>query len=89
MQQLNLFPTQIKQACLIASSPKNAFYNLWLEELNGEYRIRKESGAGKNVLDKRLWRFESLEKAEKVFKQRVRVKINPDRKSPRKYKILA
>ena len=89
MQQLNLFPNQIKHTRLVASSPKNAFYNLWLEELNGEYRIRKESGAGKKVLDKRLWRFESLEKAEKTFEQRVRVKINPVRKSPRKYKILS
>ena len=88
MIQLNLFPNQIKYVYLIASSPKNAFYNLFLEELNGKYRIRKESGANNKVLDKRVWKFESLEKAEKKFNICIKQKTNINRKSNRKYSIV-
>ena len=89
MIQLNLFPNTIKQAFMIAHSPRKAFYNLWLEEWNGKYQIRKESGANSKVLDKRLWKCKSLDKAEKMFEQTIKQKTNPDRKwSPRKYQLV-
>ena len=89
MIQLNLFPNTIKQAFMIDQSPRKAFYNLWLEEWNGKYQIRKESGANSKVLDKRLWKCKSLDKAEKIFDQKIKYKTNPDRKwSPRKYQLV-
>ena len=89
MIQLNLFPNTIKQAFMIAQSPRKAFYNLWLEEWNGKYQIRKESGANSRVLDKRLWKCKSLDKAEKMFDQKIKYKTSPDRKcSPRKYQLV-
>jgi hypothetical protein len=86
--QLNLFdPVIFKKVHLIAESPKNAFYRLWLEAHADGYILKKESGSGERVLDRRQWTFKSREIAEKKFDRRVRDKINPDRKSPRKYKI--
>ena len=86
--QLNMFePTICKKIDLIADSPKNAFYRLWLETHIDGYLLKKESGYGDKILDCRQWTFKSREIAEKHFDRRVRDKLNPDRKSPRKYKI--
>jgi hypothetical protein len=40
------------------------------------------------VLDKRSWPFENFEEAEKVFNRRIKEKTDPERKSPRKYKLI-
>ena len=87
--QLKMFePTVFKKIDLVANSPKNAFYRLWLEtHIDDGYTLKKESGSGSKVLDRRQWLFKSREIAEKNFDRRVRDKLNPDRNSPRKYKI--
>ena len=62
---------------------------IWLEEWNGKYQIRKESGAGNKVLDKRLWKCKSFDKAEKMFDQTIKQKTNPNRKwSSRRYQLI-
>ena len=86
--QLNLFESHtIKKTHLVASGPRKAFYRLRLESHLGRYVIRKESGTGENVLDRRVWMFDSRSIAEKRFGQRVRQKTDPNRKSPRKYRM--
>ncbi|MDM8515732.1 hypothetical protein QUF76_05995 [Desulfobacterales bacterium HSG16] len=84
--QIALFqPTTLESVFLRAKSPKNAFYKLWIELFNGVYTIRKESGCGNTVYDRRQWEFCDIETALKFYKRRIRDKTNPDRKSPRKY----
>ena len=86
--QLKLFESHtIKKTHLVASSPRKAFYRLRLESHLGRYVIRKESGTGEKVLDRRVWVFNSRSIAEKRFGQQVRQKTATNRKSPRKYKI--
>lgn len=86
--QLKLFePTICKEVLLVAESPKNAFYRLRLEVSIDGYMIRKESGSGENVLDRRKWPFKSRKIAEKEFDRKIKAKTDPDRKSPRKYRI--
>ncbi len=80
-------PTICKEVHLVAESPKNAFYRLWLEVSIDGYLIRKESGSGENVLDRRKWAFKSREIAEKEFDRKVKAKTKPDRKSPRIYRM--
>ena len=86
MIQLELFPTQIKSTCLFApESPKKAFYRIRLEASNGGYLVAKESGIKQTVLDRRKWRFDDLNAAEKFFEAKVKNKTDQNRKSPRKY----
>ena len=56
MVQLKLFePSIINSACLVSpDSPRQAFYNLWMELLWGKYTVRKESGGLEKVFDRRL-----------------------------------
>jgi len=88
--QLKLFePGVIKFARLVSpDSPRQAFYNLWLELFRGKYTVRKESGGRGMVFDSRLWCFESREEAEIYFDHRVREKTAPNRRSPRKYFVF-
>jgi len=84
--QKDLFGCVLKQRYLFdPNSPKKAFYSLFLEINFGQYLIRKESGIGSTVLDRRLWAYDSLEKAEKSFNRIIHQKTRPDRKSSRRY----
>jgi len=87
MKQLSLFQKELKHIHLVApDSPKKAFYRLWLLKNEEEYLIRKESGIfERKVLDKRLWVFNSMGKAEKYFDRTIQKKTDPKRISPRKY----
>lgn len=87
-RQLKLFPEIICCAYLVADSPKNAFYRIWIESDAGNYAVLKESGIMGRVLDKRTWPKEDLDQARKLFDQRIKSKTNPDRKSPRKYTMV-
>ena len=71
---------------LIADSPKKAFYTLRIVECLGKYSVEKESGAAGHVLDKRTWPAKNLDAAGKRFNRILKKKIDPGRKSPRKYK---
>ncbi len=84
--QGDLFKSTLKQRYLIApNSPKKAFYTLSLEFEFDQYVIRKESGFGSKILDRRKWEYPSLLEAEKSFNRRIKQKTRPDRKSPRHY----
>ena len=87
MGQIHLFPTITDWIELEAKSPKRAFWKLMLEECMAEFWIIKESGAGDRVLDRRRWGPYPMAKALKLFERKIREKLNPDRASPRKYKI--
>jgi len=76
LQQVNLY---------VPDSPRKAFYRLYLEFEFNNYVVRKESGIGSKVLDRRVWTYESFEKAEKSFNNRIHQKTRLDRKSSRKY----
>jgi hypothetical protein len=85
-EQLSLFTKRLKTSHLIAKdSPRIAFYKIWIERTDDDYRIVKESGVKGRVLDRRSWPAETLEEAQTLFDRRVNAKTNPLRKSPRKY----
>lgn len=69
-------------------SPRKAFYRIWIEDRDGFIEIIKESGCKDKVLDTRHWPFQTIEDAEKEYMRRVKQKMNPDRKSPRKYRLI-
>ncbi|MBF0230048.1 MAG: hypothetical protein HQK63_10775 [Desulfamplus sp.] len=84
--QKDLFKYLVEQVSLyVPDSPRKTFYKLYLEFEFNNYVIRKESGIGCKVLDRRVWSYESFEKAEKSFNKRIHQKTRPDRKSSRKY----
>ena len=88
-RQLKLFAQKLCSADLVAAdSPRGAFYRIWIEDNNGSFMLIKESGIKGRVLDKRSWSFESLAEAQKVFRRRIKQKTDPERKSPRKYKLI-
>ena len=88
-KQLSLFPQKLCSAYLVAAdSPSSAFYRMWIADYNEVYLLIKESGIKGRVLDKRSWPFENIEEAEKVFNRRIKEKTDPERKSPRKYKLI-
>lgn len=84
--QLSLFQ-EIDSETVLESpdSPKCAFYRLRIESDNGIFIVRKESGAGGIVLDRRAWVFNDIKLSEKFYVRIIREKTNPDRKSPRVY----
>ncbi len=84
--QKDLFKYLVEQVSLyVPDSPRKAFYRLYLEFEFNNYIIRKESGIGSKVLNRRVWTYESFEKAEKSFNNRIHQKIRPDRKCSRRY----
>ena len=88
-RQISLFPDILCSAFLVAAeSPKNAFYRIWIESNAGVYSVCKESGGNDKVLDRRVWPFDNINEARKLFERQVRYKTNPDRKSPRKYIVV-
>lgn len=87
MDQLSLFPICLRMVKLQADSKKKAWWKLELLELNGEYFIEKQSGIPGKVLDTRKWPQNSLKSAVKTYNRKVKEKLNPERKSPRKYQL--
>ncbi len=72
------------------NSPRKAFYRLNVIEWDyGRFEVRKESGAGQKLLDSRAWEFNDHNEAMQFFKRKIREKLNPERKSPRKYLPVA
>ena len=88
-QQLSLFPDVIRSAHLVAAgSPKKAFYRIRIEVNAGLFSVFKESGAEGRVLDRRRWPVDTLDQAVKMFDRIIKAKTNPERKSPRKYRLI-
>ena len=89
MKQLSLFPNTLKHAYLEAESPKRAFYDISIVENTGYYWVVKESGiADSNTLDSRKWPFSDYVSAQKLFKKKIREKINPRSNRKRIYNII-
>ncbi len=81
-------PKVLKNAHLVvAGTPRQTFYSIWIEDFYGTFRVLKVSGARGKVWDKRAWEFSTLDEAEALFTRRVREKTDPGRRSPRKYSI--
>ena len=53
----------IKQSRLIADSPREAFYNLAIEDIGVGFLVRKSSGSGQKVLSSEAWFRESFPSA--------------------------
>jgi hypothetical protein len=88
-EQLNLFTVKVNSALLVApDSPRRAFYRIWIEDTDGQISVVKESGVKGRVLDRRIWPFADFQEAEKAYQRRIKAKTNPERKSPRKYKVV-
>jgi hypothetical protein len=88
-EQLKLFTQKLNSAFLVAAdSPRRAFYRIWIEDTAGKIRLVKESGVRGRVLDRRIWPFTDFQEAEKAYQRRIKAKTNPDRKSPRKYRLI-
>ncbi len=82
-------PSLIKSAHLVApESPRQAFYIIWIESYGGRFRVCKESGAGRKILHRQAWSFDTIELAEKDFASRMKAKANPNRRSKRNYRFV-
>jgi hypothetical protein len=78
----------LRKAALVAvNHPRPVYYNLWLEEFMGRYRVRKESGIAGCKPDRRSWSYDTFDDAEKEFDRKLKSKTNPFRRSPRKYAV--
>jgi len=81
-------PNVVKNVHLMVSdTPRQTFYSIWIEEHDETFRVHKVSGARGRVWDERVWEFASLDEAERLFNRRVKEKTDPNRRSPRKYRI--
>ena len=79
----------IKKIHLVAeNSPKKAFYELWMEFISDGYLICKASGANGKILDRESWFRKSLDEAREKYQKILSDKLNPNRKSPRKYQLI-
>lgn len=88
VQQLSLFPEIIESVDLMAiDNPRNTFYRIWIEENAGVYSVIKESGSKGRVFDKRAWSFDDYIQAKRLFDRKIKAKTDPERNSPRKYKV--
>ena len=67
--------------------PRSVYYDVWIEEFLGSYRVRKESGIEGHRPNRWIWNYPTLSEAKKKFVQKIRYKTNLNRCSPRKYKI--
>ena len=85
--QLGLFWEVERSAHLVAvDHPRPVYYDIWLERMaGGGFRVRKASGIRGRKPNVRTWAFDSLAAAEKDFDRRLKAKLNPERKAPRRY----
>lgn len=90
MIQLKAFQVTPHEIAYLAApeSRRLAFYTIWIETFEEGFRVCKESGGLGKVWQRRAWEFDSLQDAEKLFRKRVKEKINPERKSSRKYRLI-
>lgn len=92
--QLSLFATtnderMIMRSRLESDSTANKpFYELALIAIRGGFLIEKHSGSDIGGLNVEIWFRRSLDAAEKKYGQILSEKINPARKSPRKYHLV-
>lgn len=87
--QLPLFPWQVIRFAKLKAinHPRLVYYDMWLEEFLGSYRVRKESGVEGHKPNLWIWSFSTLADAEKKFDRKIQDKTNSNRSSPRKYAV--
>jgi hypothetical protein len=87
--QIPLFPWKVIRFAKLRAinHPRPVYYDMWLEEFLGSYRVRKESGIEGRRPNRWIWNFPTLADAEKKFDQKIRYKTNLNRSSPRKYAV--
>ena len=80
----------ISETMLVAEeSPREAFYQLLLEELPADgYLIRKISGTKDAILHEESYHRESEVAAMELVEAKIRSKTSPARKGPRRYRLL-
>jgi hypothetical protein len=90
MLQISLFDIHIlKSAHLVAPlSPRQAFYNIWIEKNTGKYLVCKRSGGKNCVMDFRRWVFDTFEEADGFYTKKIKQKTDPRRRSIRKYIVV-
>jgi hypothetical protein len=75
-------------ARLVAESVKGAWYELYLIGVGNGFLIEKHSGTNNSrSRQKETWFRRDLTAAETKFFGIIKDKLNPDRKSPRKYRV--
>jgi hypothetical protein len=89
--QLGLFWEVVRSAHLVAvDHPRPVYYDIWLERMSGGgFRVRKASGIRGRKPNVWIWRFGSFAEAEGDFSRRLKAKLNPERKAPRRYVVRA
>lgn len=87
--QIPLFPWKVIRFAKLKAinHPRPVYYDMWLEEFLGAFRVRKESGIEGHRPNSWIWTYPTLLDAEKKFDQKIRYKTNLNRSSPRKYRI--
>lgn len=83
--QLKLFPVILHATFLESDSPKHAWWYIYIEECMGEYAVVKESGVRGSILDIRRWPMKSDKDAIECYRSKCSQKLDPNRKSTRKY----
>ena len=85
--QIKMFDeTILESADLVADSPKKAYYKLKLISDGGQFAVEKESGIDGRELVRRRWVAITMDADDLLYQKKLREKLNPTRKSPRKYK---
>jgi hypothetical protein len=78
----------LQRARLVAASKQGAWYELYLVGIPHGYLIEKHSGVSNSPSrQKETWFRRNLVDAENKFFKIIKDKLNPERKSPRKYQI--
>ena len=78
----------LQHARLVAASTKGAWYELYLVGIPHGFLIEKHSGVSNSPgRQKETWFRRNLVDAENKYFKIIKDKLNPERKSPRKYRV--
>lgn len=79
----------ITESLLVAEdSSRKAFYRLFVEKVEGGYVIRKVSGAHGRILHEEMYWRPDINSAVAFFRAKIASKTSPERRSPRKYRVI-
>ena len=80
----------LQRVRLEAESALGAWYELYLVVTSSGFLIEKHSGSSRgSTRQKETWFRRTLPDAERKYGQILTSKLNPQRRSPRKYKVVA
>lgn len=89
-QQMGLLPEDdrvLLHSRLEADSARNAWYEISLIAIQDGYLIEAHAG-DRSRRSKEIWFRPKLEEAQKKYSRILNDKVNPARRSPRKYKLV-